>query len=112
MSHWLPAVQVLIEQPPLVHASTLHLAPLPVHAISQAPRQLFTVHVAPWHGIVQAPESVQSTLQVAPGRQFVTQLLPGALQSTLHVVLAAHSVVQPPRGQATSQGCDGEPQAK
>jgi len=33
------------------------------------------------------------------------------LQSTLQVVLAAHSVVQPPPGQASVQGCDGAPQA-
>jgi hypothetical protein len=53
-------------------------------------------------------------LQVAPVLQFVWQpppTLPVPLQSTLHVVLAAHSVVQLPPGQATAQGCDGEPQA-
>jgi hypothetical protein len=54
-------------------------------------------------------------LQVAPVLQFVWQpppTLPVPLQSTLHVVLAAHSVVQLPPGQATAQGCAGEPQAK
>jgi hypothetical protein len=50
-------------------------------------------------------------LQVAPALQLVWQPPPGFLQSTLQVVLAAHPVVQPPPGQATAQGCDGEPQA-
>jgi len=70
MSHLLPAVQVLIEHPPS-HAPTLHLVLLPVHASAQPPMQLFTVQVAPWHGIVQPPVWVQSTLQVEPGLQFV-----------------------------------------
>ena len=33
------------------------------------------------------------------------------MQSTLQVVLEAHSVVQPALGQDTAQGCEGEPQA-
>ena len=70
MSHLLPAVHVLIEHPPS-HASTLHLVLSPVHASAQPPMQLLTVHVAPRHGIVQAPVLLQSTLQVEPGLQFV-----------------------------------------
>jgi hypothetical protein len=51
-------------------------------------------------------------LQVAPVLQLVWQPPPiGFLQSTLQVVLAAHAVLQPPPGQTTAQGCDGEPQA-
>ena len=67
MLHLLPEVQVLMEQPPLVHAPRLHLVLSPVHASAQPPAQLLSVHVAPWHGIVQLPELAQSTLQVAPG---------------------------------------------
>ena len=51
-------------------------------------------------------------LQVAPVLQLVWQPPPGFLQSTLQLVLAAHSVWQPPPGQTTAQGCDGEPQTK
>ena len=71
MSHWLPAVQVLIEHPPPVHASTLHWVFSPVHASVHPPTQLLIVQVAPSQGMVQPPVSVQSTLQVAPGLQFV-----------------------------------------
>jgi hypothetical protein len=66
----------------------------------------------PWHGIVQPPDLVQSMLQVAPALQVVRQPPAGSLQSTSQDVPAAHVVWHWPPGQATVQGCDGEPQAK
>ena len=113
MSQWLPASQFVIEHPPPVHAPTRQVELAPLHSRLQPPEQLPIVHLALLHGIVQPPVSVQSILQVAPVLQFAWQ--PPAdmlLQSTLQVVLAAHSVVQPPPGQATAQGCAGEPQVK
>jgi hypothetical protein len=111
MLHVLPAVQVLTEHPPPVHASRLQWALSPVHASTQPPMQLPMVQLAPSQGIVQPPVSAQSTLHVAPGWQLVLQLPLGVLQSTLQVVLGAQSVVHPPAGQATVQGCEGVPHA-
>jgi len=43
-------------------------------------------------------------VQVAPVSQLVQHPPPIVPQSTLQVVLAAHSVLQPPTGQSTAQG--------
>jgi hypothetical protein len=111
MSHVLPAVQVLTEHPPPVHACRSQWALSPVHAREQPPTQLPIVQVAPSQGMVQPPVSVQSTLQVAPEWQLVWQPPLGLWHATSQVVLGAQSVVHPPTGHENEHGCTGEPHA-
>jgi hypothetical protein len=109
MLHWLAPPQLGIEHPPPVHSVRSQTAFLPSQSIVHPPEQLFIVQVAPWQGSEQLPVCAQSMLQVEPVLQVVWQPPPGSLQLTLHVALAAHSVVQPPPGQDRSHGCDDGP---
>lgn len=74
--------------------------------------QLGMVHLAPLHGMVQAPVSAQFKSQVEPGLQVVVQFPARAVQTLEQVVLAAHSVLHPPLAQETAQGWSGEVHAK
>jgi hypothetical protein len=46
MSHLLPALQALIEHPPLVHAPTRQVVLSPLHSRLQPPEQPGIVHMA------------------------------------------------------------------